>query len=165
MSHPTHNATENTYSRKLYPLTESEASQLTKKLRYSTFLNNRAVVLTVEPHDEPLHLNDGTTLPAFRLVITSENESFTAQAYGFILAVHERLNRAEPERSRGMLRQVRIGATYIYGRQYTRVVRQVDGSPERVHGYIVVTPNGVETYVGGTYFRASASPSAIHPVR
>jgi hypothetical protein len=89
MSHPTHNATENTYSRKLYPLTKSEASQLTKKLRYSTFLNNKAVVLTVEPHDEPFPLNDGTTLPAFRLVITSENESFTAQAYGFILAVHE----------------------------------------------------------------------------
>ena len=65
------------------------------KLRHSTFLLNKGVTLTTEPETESLHMNDGTKLPAVRLVITSEDEMFTAMAYGFILAIHEGVHKLE----------------------------------------------------------------------
>ncbi len=53
------------------------------------------VTLTTEPESEPLLFNDGTKVPAFRIIITSENELFTAMAYGFVLAISEGVQKLE----------------------------------------------------------------------
>lgn len=84
-----------TVSRSVNLLTEGEASRLISKLRHSTFLLNKGVTLTTEPESEPLMYNDGRKVPAFRVVITSESEMFTAMAYGFVLAISEGVNKLE----------------------------------------------------------------------
>jgi archaeosine-15-forming tRNA-guanine transglycosylase len=68
---------------------------LLSKLRHSTFLNNKGITLDVEPHDEPIVMNDGSKLTAVRLKISAETAEFCAMGYGFVVAIHEGVHKLQ----------------------------------------------------------------------